>query len=464
MSRVILPFLLLTLACEGPPGATGPAGEPGAPGADGAPGQDGTDGEDGAPGQDGAPGPGLDGLVALRTVEVCAEDGIADVLACARSNRDRLEAGLLDDGAYLLPAGRFPLAPTTLANADTVLVGAGVGLTILEDVRSPDEEGDTLEIHHFEGRRTTTVRGLTLEGDPDHPGIGIKDCLMCQVQDVRVVDALWGVHLREHNLGTRIVDVVVDQPVEWGVAVGSEYVEPPTVTQSNVDTFLERVQVTGDFNEHTEEHSRCAAGVEIRGGSSGVYLDGVSAVRCHRGFEIVRAPDADVLPEWIFATDALADTNVHNGWHVEAVRGLFMSGSWSGFNGGDGVYVGEARVASLDDVRVFNNAGGGIVVGSGTNVQVTDSNVSQNNRGDRCASGIYASADVSNLVISGNVIDNNEVVTDTVRPLKCSVELRAGLADDYVVHGNVVDGERVASTCEPDADLSSICPLDAVDR
>ena len=457
MTRVTLTLLLALLACEGPAGEPGATGPEGPAGSDGTPGKDGDPGEQGEPGE---PGPGYAATIALRTVEDCAEDGIDDPLDCAGANRDLLQDRLAGGDAWRLPPGRFPMAPVTLAGLHAAVTGAGVDVTVLEDVRGESDARDTLDIRGAETRTTVSIRGLTLVGHPDHPGLGLKDCEDCLVRDVRVRGALWGVHLRENNLGTRIVDVMIDDPGQWGLAIGSQYILPPTTTQSNIDTFVERVQITGDFQADTGSRTTCDAGVMIRGGSSGVYLDGVSAVRCHRGFEVTLAEGADVVPEWIFADNAIADTSQHDGWHVDTVRGLFMDGSWSGFSGGDGIYVGMARAVSISDGRVFNNAGAGISIGDGLDVLITDSFILQNNRGERCASGIYLGADVSLVGVHGNVIDSHPIITEEVHPLKCSLEIRAGAAGGYSVESNVVHGDRQGRICEPEADLASVCPLD----
>lgn len=456
--------LIVSSACAGPAGERGPQGAPGQTGPSGETGENGApgqDGEDGRDGQDGLNGVGAHIVIRVRTAEQCELDGIGEILDCAYANRDILVEAVDRGEAFLLPPGRFPIAPTRLGGHAGTLSGAGVASTVLYDIRGSRDVGDTLDVRGAETTTSLTIRDLTVEGHAEHPGIGVKDCRDCRIENVKVTGALWGIHLRENNLGTSLVGVSIEQPTEWGVAIGSEYVRPPTVTQSNIDTFLTRVQVTGDFDAGSGRRSTCDAGVVIRGGTSGVYMNGVSSVRCFRGFEITLAEAAEVIPEWIFATDCLADTNANNGWHIEQVRGLSLDGSWSGHSGGDGVYIRDGRALSFDQVRAFNNGRAGINLGGGSDVVVSDSHISQNNASGGCASGIYVAESVRKLMVSGNLISNEFVVTDKVGPFKCSLELRAGAAEDYRFDGNITAGELLSgSVCEPEAEMATICPLD----
>ncbi len=455
----------------GPVGPPGPAGPPGSVGAPGTPGQ-----STGA--SAGASEPGLEALetvnasgrsvnVSLRTLEECSAAGMRNDESCAADNAKRWQLAFdhARKGAeLLLPPGIFPINPVRITQDGVTVRGAGLRVTVLKDIRSGGDSSDTIDIRAPGGSDPITVQlsGFAIEGDPSGRGIGLKDTRETSLESIRVQGAKAGVHVRENNTGLHLAQIRVEMPSEGGIILGSDYVEPPEGNPTIVDTYLTEIAVSGLVESSYASATRCEHGIVIRSGVAGVYGDRVSVQRCKKGFATTLYPRSTHSPERVFCSQCMVDASDGDGWFIEAAHGLFLSNSWSSSGGGVGVQLLGGKGITLQAMHIYNNQYAGISAADVEDLIVNGSHIAQNNSSGQCASGIYLAPSVRGASIVGNLIDNKGTGTAEARPLKCHIELRAGLRNDYSITGNQMDQAQPLLDCEPQADYRSVCPFDRV--
>lgn len=352
----------------------------------------------------------------------------------------RLNYASGDTKGFQIPAGIYPV-PTLPITVSASLKGAGVGVTTLKYVAASNPSADTAVLDVFTGgsdRILVSISDLSIDGYgssvANNRGIGIKikDTVNSHFANISMTNVKWGVIVRENNatlyidgVSIKNVPALATHNMAGGMTIGQ--LGNPTDTQSNTDLHITNILVEGDFSG--SNNATCDYGVVIRSGVSGVYGNRISAVKCDVGFSIVRDANAAawIVPEWIFCTDCLADTNRLEGWYVKDARGVTLTGSWSGTSGGIGLKLENVSAATIQGMKIFNNDGDGVRVESGSqDVLLLGNLIEQNGLTAANANGIYTAG--QRVITRNNIIRNtaNIVVQKTTPQLTCGINRGSG--------------------------------------
>ncbi len=254
-------------------------------------------------------------LLTINNANVCSDANFMTPEACGIENARRWEQAIINASAGTVSnmlhvgSGTFPVAPrattvstgtspfkiicyNTTLNCNITIRGAGMGVTIFKDVRSPGDGSDTIEIRGQNAPITVTLSDFTLEGSPAAPGISLKDGKNVTLERIQVDHAYQGIAILENNFNTKLSNIDITNPQDTGLLVGARYVSPPNLvnTQSNVDTFLSEISIVGDHVPGVSS-SNCSYGALIHGGTSGVYAERLSIARCQNGFTTAVFPE-----------------------------------------------------------------------------------------------------------------------------------------------------------------------------
>jgi hypothetical protein len=362
---------------------------------------------------------------------------VSSPASCAADNyailNHRLNYATGSDKSFIIPSGVY-YVPSLAISADASLRGAGPGVTTLKYVAvGGHAPAAVLAISSTQARSTVSVSDLTLDGAGLVDGVTIKDTDRTRIDHVLIVNVHWGLKILENNVGLSASNISIQnaqsESLFGGVLIG-EYTAPPTVTQSNIDIFLDTIQITGDYDPASHPTSTCSYGVLIQGGTSGVYGNKVSAVRCRTGFTSAIYPgttDPWVVPEWIFCTDCIMDTIKETGWLFSAARGVTLDGSWSGTSGQAGIVLGHVSAATITGMKSFNHGAEGLrIEESSKEIVIANGLFELNARTSIQKDGIYTAGD--GVVLRNNIISNaaNVVSTEPPQTLQCGIRAKTG--------------------------------------
>lgn len=384
----------------------------------------------------------------LMTQNQCAAQSIS-LSACATNNYNvinhRLNFAADDTKGFIIPSGIYPV-PTLPFNSDASLKGAGAGVTVLKfvAVSGLPNNGTVIDVYSTVNRQIyISLSDMSLDGGGIANGLQLKDTINSHVQNLSLLNVRWGVIVRENNSTLYLDNISIKNDVGSATMVGGMTIGQlanPNNTQSNTDVHVTNVLVQGDYAANGS-NPVCQYGVVVQSGVSGLYANRLSAVKCQIGIAVIRASGADAwtIPEWIFCTDCLADTNQRTGWLVQDARGLTLNSSWAGYSGNTGLDLVNVSSASVQAMKIYNNGGDGIRVETGSKDIILQGNlVEQNGMNGATSNGIYTAG--TQVITRNNIIRNTPgVVTQDATPsLTCGINRGGGSVLGASVTDNII--------------------------
>jgi hypothetical protein len=389
----------------------------------------------------------------LRTETQCASSGLSTT-QCAAANTaawDRYFVGSINT-SLTLPQGTFPVNTLSIPRSLS-LFGAGKESTWLVGYANP-----VISAVGVDNRLSVTIADLAIDGRHQATGVEYGGGTNSTFRDLKIVNPTWGFTIREATDATVLARIYIDQPQQGGIRVG-KFAAPPVVTQSNIDIFLDTIQIVGDYKPGINI-PKCRYGLLLYGGLSGFTARALSEARCGTGLFIAEYPgnvDPIVVPEWLTFDLTFMDTNAGPGWDVRQARGLYVTNSWAGYSGDYGMYLSAATNVSISTTKVYNSGNAGISLGSRVlHAKISNNLISANNRLNKCASGIYVAAGAKSVVVESNVITSaNQSLAIQTPNYKCGLEVRPG-AQVSSSSNSITNHNDLR--CEPFANYKSICP------
>lgn len=384
----------------------------------------------------------------LMTQNQCTTQSIS-LSACAENNYNvinhRLNFAVDDTKGFIIPSGIYPV-PTLPFNSDASLKGAGAGVTVLKfvAVAGLPNNGTVIDVSSTVNRQIyISLSDMSLDGGGIANGLQLKDTVNSHIQNLSLLNVFWGVIVRENNSTLYLDNITIKNDAGSPTMVGGMTIGQlahPTNTQSNTDVHVTNVLVQGDYVANGSSPV-CQYGILVQSGISGLYANRLSAVKCEVGVAVVKASGADTwtIPEWIFCTDCLADTNQKTGWLIQDARGLTLNSSWAGYSGNTGLDLVNVSSASIQAMKIYNNGGDGIRVEAGSQDIIIQGNlVEQNGMNGTTSNGIYTAG--AQVITRNNIVRNTTgVVTQTpTPPLTCGINRGGGTVLGASVTDNII--------------------------
>jgi hypothetical protein len=184
-------------------------------------------------------------------------------------------------------------------------------------------------------------------------------------------------------------------------------------------------------------------GVTVGGGAGGIYLGACDIIDCGTGLYMSQTYNTTTNREVFVSSLCSVDGALNTGVFVEAgsVVHLDLTGTWIATSGkvnaaGAGINIGGPQppgmILGMSGVRLFNNAGGAIVLNGGSG-NISGCKIQQNGLGTGGGHGIHMVAPaVQDYVVSGNLIVNNGTTAKGY-----GIVVEAGV-NSYAITGNVV--------------------------
>uniref|UniRef100_A0A6M3J6Y7 Uncharacterized protein n=2 Tax=viral metagenome TaxID=1070528 RepID=A0A6M3J6Y7_9ZZZZ len=263
-------------------------------------------------------------------------------------------------------------------------------------------------------RKVTIGYATNFYLDKQFVGVGVEsDCIIIRISNFEIIDSV-----ATTGVGIRIIS---------GTAA------------KNVDTYISNGNISAPLG------SEPLIGIRVQN-AGGVYLSDLDITFQQYGILVDPSGTNDYV-EALFASQVLVDTCTINGFSVnpsagKTAREFYLTNCWASTNL-VGVYIGESQTGTIDSVwlrglTAVNNQNQGVVFNYGTNLFVSDSDISGNSKAAANTSdGFVVASDISEWGIQSSRLGNHVVGAGTQR---YGIFVISGASNNYSIQSNDLRG------------------------
>ena len=281
------------------------------------------------------------------------------------------------NGEFRFTRGKWPIDTLSFnsSHKDFVIRGSGAHLIQTGNGNFINITGITSSITNF------LLKELVLESNSSGSIIYLSGCQSSALESITTIGGRYGIFLEQALFDIHLRNSYIYGASEVGIFLGpSSPISGANGSLTNVEIFIDETRIHGCKTVsccHIQDGScrqppfdqRTLYGVLIEGGSSGVYISGMSMAWTRRSGFALNSRNQLMPSEFVFIRQSLVDSlrkyddsDIPRGYEIESAADVSLSDNWAGSVEGDAVYVNTLTrdnnsFLKLTDFRIINCAG-----------------------------------------------------------------------------------------------------------